>query len=203
MTDHNDTTIKSYEEEYQIYVDKTAGEVVGSIKQFIDRFLAHVGTADPILEIGSGPGRDAIYIETRGYKVVRTDAAKSFVKHMIGQGYEADVLDIINDSLGVKFNAIFANAVFLHFDDKDFRRAVSNTKSMLNDNGIFALSLQKGNFRAVSDHKHRARYFHEWTEKQIIPLMTELGFEEIDSFEGESVSKRKKWIMLILKKSSA
>lgn len=199
MSQSNDITVKSYSEEYQTYINKTANEVVGSVKEFIDTFLSFIDKTDHILEIGSGTGRDADYIERLGYKILRTDAAHGFVKHMSEQRHDARVLNIVDETLNEKFDAIFANAVFLHFDDEDFIKATNNVQMMLKKNGIFAVSLHKGTFIGMSDHKHTARYFHEWTEEKIKPLVTQLGFQIVSISQGKSISKRKEWIMLVLR----
>lgn len=198
MDGNNATTVKTYNDEYQIYLDKTAGEVEGSIKTFIDTFVSYVKRESQILEIGSGAGRDASYIEKLGYEILRTDAAKNFVENMKKQGHEAQVLNIIDEILDKKFDAIFADAVFLHFDDAEFDKAIGNVVGMLNPGGIFALSLHKGTFRGMSSHKHSNRYFHEWTEEELIPVLSQHGFNVLQELPGESISQRKEWIMPIL-----
>ena len=199
MSQNNAITVKTYNDEYQIYLDKTVDEVKGSIKTFIDTFLGYIKKDSQILEIGSGAGRDASYIEKLGYEILRTDAAKNFVENMKKQGHEAQVLDIVNETLNKKFDAIFADAVFLHFDDAEFGKAINHVVDMLNPSGIFALSLHKGTFRGMSSHKHSSRYFHEWTEQELVPLLSQYGFAVLKVIPGESVSKRKEWIMPILK----
>ena len=200
MSDNNAITIKTYNDEYQVYLGRTAPEVTGSIKEFIDAFLAHVKKDSAIVEIGSGPGRDADYIESLGYTVVRTDAAQNFVEHMKKQGHDAKVLDIINENPSEQCDAVFANAVFLHFDKADFNKAVSHVAGMLHKNGVFALSLHEGTYSGLSSHKHSARYFHEWTKDDLVNALLHHGFEVLEILPGESVSKRKKWIMLILQR---
>lgn len=197
MSQSNDITVRSYDEEYQVYVDKTANQVTGSIKDFIDNFLGAIPANASILEIGSGTGRDADYIQNLGYDILRTDAAQGFVGHMTAQGHEAKRLNIVKEALDEKFDAILANAVFLHFDEEDFAKAITNVKAMLKNDGVFALSLHKGTFIGMSDHKHKARYFHEWGEDQIISYLSEQGFKVLKSLPGESITKRKIWILLI------
>ena len=207
MSKNNAITVQSYHDEFQTYIDKTSGEVSGSIKMFINAFLARLaenkGKSSVILEVGSGPGRDAAFMEALGYKILRTDAAENFVKYMQQAGYEAHQLDIVHDLLEQRFDAIYANAVFLHFDDDDFEKALANVKTMLKPGGILALSLHKGAFRGISDHKHSARYFQEWTEEQAQSFLTQRGFAVLESLEGKSVSGRnKEWVMLILQKEA-
>jgi SAM-dependent methyltransferase len=84
VSSDNTLTFNSYNDEFQTYVDRTTDEVTGSIKEFIDAFLENFDKDATILEIGSGTGRDADYVERLGYRVLRTDAAEDFVKNMAG-----------------------------------------------------------------------------------------------------------------------
>lgn len=198
MSKDNAITVKSYNDEFQTYIDKTANIVTGSIREFIDSFLGYLDKNATILEIGSGAGRDADYIEKSGYKsLLRTDAAENFVNYMIKRGHPARLLNIVNDTLDQKFDAVLANAVFLHFNDDDFDKALKNTKAMLENGGIFAVSLHEGAFRGMSDHKHTVRYFQEWTEEDIRTLLPKYGFSALSCIHGISVSGRKEWIMFI------
>jgi SAM-dependent methyltransferase len=202
MSKNNAITVNTYNDEFQTYIDTVADEVTGSIKTFIDDFLRFTHKGDHVLEVGSGTGRDAAYIEAQGYTVFRTDAAQNFVDYMARAGHQAKQLDIINETLDQTFDAALANGVFLHFDDEDFAKAMGNIRTMLKPGGVFALSLHKGAFRGISDYKHSARYFREWTKQELDPLITELGFTQLSATGGISVSGRQKeWIRLVLRKA--
>jgi hypothetical protein len=54
---------------------------------FLDRLAELV--AGHVLELGSGPGGDATYLEGHGLRVTRTDAALAFVAMMRTAGHEA------------------------------------------------------------------------------------------------------------------
>src|SRR5690348_18508311 len=76
----NQITLGSYELGVEPYVANTAAEVSGLFKEWIDKTLSLVTKKASILEIGSGFGRDARYIESKGYSVERTDATKGFIE---------------------------------------------------------------------------------------------------------------------------
>lgn len=71
----------------------------------------------------------------------------------------------------------------------------------MNESGIIALSLHEGTFRGISDHKHTARYFHEWQGDEIKKFLEQFYVKNLETFTGESASKRKTWINLILQKT--
>jgi SAM-dependent methyltransferase len=88
--DENEITLQSYNQHIKEYVAGTPKSVIhGMFKDWIDRALANISKGSSVLELGSGFGRDADYIESKGYKVVRTDAAQGFVDLLKKQGHEA------------------------------------------------------------------------------------------------------------------
>ena len=73
-TDNQTVTLNTYELNAQNYIDRTPSSIEGDYKQYLDNFLSCVGKEAKILEIGSAVGRDADYIDSKGYSVTRTDA---------------------------------------------------------------------------------------------------------------------------------
>lgn len=77
---NNQKTIQSYEANINAYIEGTTKVVNGPVKLWIDRTCDGLIDSAKILEIRSGDGRSAKYIESKGYKVQRTDATLGFVK---------------------------------------------------------------------------------------------------------------------------
>src|SRR5687768_7943848 len=117
MPTNNESTIKAYEEAAQAYIDAHLPHTEGSVKEWLDRALKLVPPGSHILEIGSAHGRDAQYMEDKGYKVDRTDAARSFVDYMASRGKKARYLNLLADDIGSNWQMIYANAVLLHFTE--------------------------------------------------------------------------------------
>lgn len=115
MSDTNDTTVQSYDAHIQEYIDGTPQVVQGFVKSWIDTVLAGLSHDTQILEFGSAFGRDADYIESKGYKVQRTDVTPGFVTLLQSQGHQASILNAITDDLNGPYDLVFADAVLLHF----------------------------------------------------------------------------------------
>jgi hypothetical protein len=62
--------------------------------------LAELIPGGTILEVGSGPGNDASYLEDKGVSVLRSDGARSFVNMVHADGHPARLLDVRSDDLG-------------------------------------------------------------------------------------------------------
>ncbi len=74
-----------------------------------------------VLELGSGPGREATVLERLGATVRRTDGTPAFVERLRAAGHDAHVLDARRDPLGGPYDAVFANAVLLHLSRPDLQ----------------------------------------------------------------------------------
>lgn len=96
--DSLDITLRSYETAAQRYADQSA-EPSLALFAFLDLLADTVGFGC-VLEVGSGPGLDAAYLERRGLNVSRTDATPAFVEMMRADGREARLLDIRTSDLG-------------------------------------------------------------------------------------------------------
>jgi SAM-dependent methyltransferase len=197
--DDNDTTLQSYNDHIQEYVDGTPQAVDGDFKAWIDRALQQIPAGSTVLELGSGFGRDADYIESKGYKVIRTDGAQGFVDLLIKQGHQALLLNAITDEFGKKLDMIFANAVLLHFSPQQVEQVIEKAYQSLKPGGVFAFSLKQGEGSEWSEKKLNAkRYFKYWDEQELKSLLARTKFIQID--RSKRTTPRDKWLQVIVKK---
>jgi len=72
--DHEENrTLASYEAAVERYLEHSSPPGPEMV-QYLDRFADLVGAGD-VLELGSGPGWDALYLEARGLRVTRSAVA--------------------------------------------------------------------------------------------------------------------------------
>jgi SAM-dependent methyltransferase len=203
MNDSNPTTVNSYDQHIQEYIDGTPQSVDGFVKDWIDQTLSGLSKDAKILEFGSAFGRDADYIESQGFKVQRTDVTPGFVKLLQEQGHEAKLLNAITDDLGSGYDLVFADAVLLHFTREETREVINKVYAALNDKGRFAFTLKNGEGEAWSDEKLGApRFFCYWTKQTIQPLLEQAGFTHVsvtDDFTA-TVGSKAKWVQVIADK---
>lgn len=191
----NRTTLESYELGVNAYIEGTPGETTGSIKEWIDYFLTLVSLNARIIEIGSAHGRDALYIESRGYLVERTDATSGFVNLLKGKGHSAREFNILTDDFNSKYDAIFANAVFLHFTPDELKGVLKKVHLSLTENGILAFSLKCGEGEEWTNEKvGNPRYFCYWKKGTIQTLL------ETHNFEIVQISEDEKWLKITAKR---
>jgi SAM-dependent methyltransferase len=198
MNDDNDKTLESYEGHVQDYVAANKPVTEGDLKAWIDRALSFAAKGATILELGSAYGRDATYIESLGYKVIRTDAVQGFVNLLRAGGHEARKLNVLTDDFGKGYDMVFANAVLLHFSPEQFRQVLIKARNCLKPGGVLAFSVKKGNGDEWSSHNLGApRYFHFWQQEALQSIVQDTGFKV------EEISERKsnfEWLQVIARK---
>lgn len=193
----NDITLHSYESCINEYVANTPNEIIsGDWKDWLDRTLSLLDPNAHIIEIGSGFGRDAQYIENRGFTVERTDAAAGFVNLLQQNGHSAHLFNILVDDFTSTYDLVFANAVFLHFTPQELQGVLAKINASLKDQGVLAFSLKKGEGEEWTTVKlGQPRYFCYWSRDRIQRLLESNGFAVV------SISEDEKFLQIIAKRS--
>ncbi len=168
---------------------------------YLDRFAALVGVG-PVLEIGSGPGWEAEYLEGRKVRVQRTDAVPEFVELLKAAGYEAGRLDVRYDELGGPYRGIVADAVLLHLTRHEFATALVRCHSAVEPGGHLALTLKEGDGAEWTTEKiDRPRLFTYWREPELRAVLSVTGWDvrEVEHLPG----RRASWLLVIARRSDA
>ena len=171
-------TVAAYQADARAYAAGSP-ELSESGARDLDEFAERVGAGGRVLEIGSGPGRDARELERRGLSVRRTDVTPAFVDLMRSAGFEADVLDPLVDDLGGPYDGVWASAVLLHVDRDDLGTVVARLHDATRPGGTLYLSLKEGDGSAWSTHGHvtGARHFTYWREQPLREVLTGAGWQ--------------------------
>lgn len=142
---NNLETVTSYELIARDYADSTVTpEGVGSAG--LRRLVATLDhPADStVLELGSGPGWDADFVESLGPAVRRTDVTQAFVDFQVERGKQADHLDAITGEYGGPYDAVVALCVLIHIDRELTSGVLAKVAGALRPGGSFLVSLREG-----------------------------------------------------------
>lgn len=205
MNDQNDNarTLQSYRDKTQEYVDGTPAQDEAG-KSWIDQALKQIPNDGKILEIGSGFGRDAEYIRSQGFNLECSDAVPNFIEILQHKGFNARAIDVLTDDLGRDYDMVFADGVLLHFTPEQSKTVIKKIHAALQENGVFAFSIKKGNGGKWTDEKLGApRYFYYWQPEDLKNLLKECGFEWLDVAESYTAHNNADWMRFICKKVSA
>jgi len=177
MTDPVDATLAAYQSRADEYLRATAWPA-SELITYLDRF-ASLARPGPVLEIGSGPGRDADYLEGQGVRVIRTDATPAFVTLLRAAGHEARSLDARTEPLGGPYRGILANAVLHHLNRDQFEDVLRRARRAVVAHGILGFTVKEGDGAAWSEHKlGLPRHFTYWREPAVRAVLHHVGWPE-------------------------
>lgn len=181
MTGPTDETLRAYEERAELYVAASADIVSPDVAALLDALVTRLPAGARLLEVGTGPGLEADYLEERGVTVDRTDATSAFVQRLRAQGHAARLLDVRAADLDGPYDAVLANAVLLHLQRDDVAGALASCRSATSPGGLLALTLKEGDGEGWSDAKLGVpRWFAYWREKPLRDLLDEVGWRVLE-----------------------
>ena len=135
-------------ESYEAYADNyyaLVPEVPDPFDQTAFRRVAEIAGRDGrVLEIGSGPGWDADFLETLGLSVRRTDATKRFLELQASRGRTGELLDVITDPVDGPYDAIVAMCVLIHVPHAEIDQVLAKLANALRPGGALIASMRDG-----------------------------------------------------------
>ena len=181
MPDPTEVTLRTYEAHADRYTaDRHSAEAAFSadVLALLEALVGRLPAGARVLEIGTGPGMEADYLEDRGLAVDRTDAAPAFVRRLREQGHGARLLDVRHGDLGGPHDAILANAVLLHLDRQAAALALAACRDAVRPGGLLALTLKEGDGEAWSSAKlSDPRWFVYWRKDALQDLLAAAGWK--------------------------
>ena len=137
-------TINAYEDYAERY-DALVRHVPNQREQkWLKRLVEITGPGGRILEVGSGPGYDADFVEGLGVQVRRTDATKRFLELQAARGKHGEFLDLITDDLGGPYDAVLALCVLIHVPREQTDQVLAKIAGSLRPGGAFLVSMRIG-----------------------------------------------------------
>lgn len=193
-TDPDDTTLAAYQAAADRYIERSI-RPSPAVLAYLDRFAGLVGHGR-VLELGSGPGWDADYLEQRGVQVTRSDATPAFVERLRAAGHDAQLLDVRSGDLGGPYNGVLANAVLLHLSRDQFRDTLRRIRQAVTADGLLAVTLKEGDGEQWSTVKlGMPRHFTYWREPALRDALQETGWDV--TFLAHSPGRADQWLQLI------
>jgi SAM-dependent methyltransferase len=192
--DPDDTTLATYETAAGRYIEHTPPPPP-VLLAYLDRLASLVGHGH-VLELGSGPGRDAAYLERHGVQVTRSDATRAFVDRLRAAGHQARLLDVRHDDLGGPYDAVLANAVLLHLGRDQFRDALGRVRQAVTAAGLLAITLKEGDGEGWSTAKlGLPRHFTYWRESALRQALDDAGWHV--TFLAHVPGRTDQWLHVI------
>ena len=218
MSKENDMTIEVYKKKANIYLQTSikhnnidlnkAKCKQQKLEQFIKNNIEILPKGSKILEIGSGDGTNAQYIEKLGYDVTASDIAEDFIKATNSKGIKTIKLNVLKDKITEKYSAIFCWRVFVHFTKEDIENAFQKIYNILDNNGLFIFNVMNREIKKVEDewidfsneyHMGAERYYRYFNKNEVDEIINKIGYQ-IYHFHTEGGDNNNKWLVYVLKK---
>jgi len=197
----NTSTLVGYEGCADDYAETTAPKPDADDQPALVELLKAVEPGSRLLEIGSGPGWDADWLEERGLIVRRTDGAESFVQFQAGRGRQAERLDVISDPLGGPYDGVVALYVLQHVERGVLPSVLQKIARAIRDGGVFLFSIREGEGESVEiGSKGNEYYVALWPRSEIIDALAALGLGLLwsHSFDG----REGRWLTALFRKGA-
>lgn len=192
-------TLSTYEQGAAVYIERSTQAL--AIGAFRDSILALLPDEAQMLELGSGPGEDALYFESHGVHVKCTDGARSFVERLRVRGLDAEVLEITAEDFGGPFDVVFANAVLHHLTDAQFSAVIAKAARAVLPGGLLAFTIKEGDGQEWTTAKVESpRFFNYWREPALRKELEDGGFEPIGIERVEHRSKP--WLYVLCRRAA-
>lgn len=193
-------TIDTYNKMAKEYDEETVDFWERFPRTFLDKFVELSGTK--IIDVGSGPGRDALLLQQTGKEVICLDASEAMIKLSSERGLESVLAGFDNlpfeDSL---FDGVWSYTALLHIPKKSVDTPLEEISRVLNPSGIFALGLIEGN---TEEYKESSgvdipRWFSLYQKDEVVELCKKHGFDLVyfETFKPRS----KNYLNFIFQKS--
>ncbi len=195
-----DVTLGSYDAAAHLYLMRSAPPGP-AVLAYLDEVARLVGDGT-VLELGSGPGWDAMYLESRGPRVLRTDGAPAFVQMLQAAGHQTRLPDVRVDDFGGPYDAVLADAVLLHVTREQFVDVLQRARQAVADGGVLAVTLKEGDGQAWTEAKlDRPRHFTYWREPAVHAALLATGWQVLSL---ELVAGRvEPWLFVLARTASA
>lgn len=183
-------TIDTYNQMSREYDDETKVFWERFPRTFFDRFAEL--SKGKVLDVGSGPGRDALLLKERGQEVVCLDASSAMVGMCQAKGLEAVLADFKSLPFGDgSFGGVWAYTSLIHVPKTEAVQAVLEIHRVLKDDGIFGLGLIEGETEGYRESSgvNKPRWFSFYTKPEVEELLQKNGFKIIYFEEFKPNSK--------------
>jgi len=163
----NRRTVAGYELCARGYTEAVAGPPSGNGEVALRRMVELVPAGGTVIEIGSGPGWDADFVESLGVTVRRSDVTRAFVDIQAERGKRAELLDVLHDDIGGPYDAVMALFVLQHIGRDLVDSVLHKVAAALREDGPFVVSLKEGEGE-LWEHTESSGDYHivMWTEAE-------------------------------------
>jgi SAM-dependent methyltransferase len=137
---NNCRTVAAYENYARRYAANVSPQPLDYGASALRRLAAILPSGGRVLDIGSGPGWDADFMEGLGTHVHRTDVTAAFRDFQSERGRQVVALDVLTDDIVETYDGILMLCVLQHFERTELDGVLRKLANALTRDGALLLS---------------------------------------------------------------
>jgi SAM-dependent methyltransferase len=184
-------TIQSYATSALDYDEQVSARPPSYIAAALRRLMTHVPAGGLVLEVGSGTGRDADFLESLGARVRRTDATQAFLDLQARRGKHGERLNLLTDALGGPYDAVLAICVLIHIERAKTDRVLRKIRRALRPGGVFLAAVWEGS--GETDGRYHMTY---WRRRAFAERLAAAGLTV--EWERRTAGRGGKMLLIVL-----
>ena len=197
---HNQRTVAGYERcarDYAAEVGSTPSpEGAAALRQLANA----VAPGNRVLEVGSGPGWDADFLESLGIEVHRTDVTASFRDFQAERGKRCDRLDVLVDDIDGRYHGIVMLYVLQHFERAELDAVLGKLAQALEPGGALLLSYAEGDEECWQHGDSGDYRVVRWTREALDARLAQAGF--VPAWEHAFQGKDLPWRIVLARRQA-
>lgn len=209
-TDPISETISSYEDKFDEYIKNTDKlSYFPDLPAMLDKFQSAL-TGQLVLDSAFGSGRDTLYLQEKGCKVIGIELTPAFITYLHHQSSNSICrMDMRHMGFAPNsFDGIWCCAAFLHIPREEAFSTLSEYSRILRHNGILYFDLKEGigdEWKYEGNVNDARRYFTYYSLDEITELVEMAGLKIIFSRTQDHAKKNQgaakpSWLNLLCKK---
>ncbi len=189
---HNQRTVAGYERCARDYAAEVGSTPSPDGAAALRQLANAVAPGKRVLEIGSGPGWDADFLETLGLDVHRTDVTAAFRDFQAERGKRCDRLNALDDEIAGRYHGIVMLYVLQHFERAQLDAVLHKLAQALHAGGVLLLSYAEGDDARWQRGDSGDYRVVRWTREAFDARLARAGFVPAweHAFEGEELPWR-------------
>lgn len=190
-------TVQFYERSAGTYVESTELARVGA---HLEAFAAAVLPGGNVLELGSGSGRDSLWLAERGFRVHAIDACPAMVQATSARAaVRAELARIEEIDAIERYDGIWASAALLHVAAHRQAEGWARLCRALRPGGVLYASYKLGSGERVADD---GRYFFDLDGPKLLSLAEGVGFTETRAqITACATGRPTRWVSVLVSKA--
>ncbi len=156
----------------------------------------YLSASSTILEVGSGAGALAFWLQELGHKVVCVEPAEAPAKKAEEKGLEVHLSRFQEFQTSHKFNSVIAISSLIHISRAEVPEQLQKIRLLLGQQGMAFISFIEGQEEGFEDPtgKGMERFFSKFTEKELNNMLS-LHFTILEQHKVE-VAKMKQIFLI-------